>query len=87
MNYYPYTLEKLIEDNIINSNDDRLIRHLMEQLCKAVFYIHNSLDISHRDIKPSNILLSDHFNLVLSDFGCAKVLSSDDRLFFLILKI
>ena len=36
-------------------------------------HIHK-FNIVHRDVKPENILLSNTGHMVLSDFGCAKML-------------
>ncbi|KAL2900998.1 hypothetical protein RDABS01_026080 [Bienertia sinuspersici] len=45
------------------------------QLAQALEYLHDSgdLHIVHGDIKSSNILLDDHLNCKLCDFGCAKM--------------
>ena len=41
-------------------------------LC-ALNYVH-SANIIHRDLKPANILVDDHCNLKLCDFGLARTL-------------
>lgn len=56
---------------------DRSIK-LMFQILDALDYAH-SQDIVHRDIKPGNILLDNMTNRpVVTDFGIAKVLRSED---------
>lgn len=50
------------------------VRHgarLMAQISDALQYAHDR-GIVHRDVKPSNILLDDHGNALLSDFGLAR---------------
>lgn len=42
------------------------------QLCEVVAFVHES-GLVHRDIKPGNILLDEHDDIVLVDFGVAKI--------------
>jgi len=71
--YHPTTLYKFILDK---SCDPTLTKHLFYQLCLAISHIHEK-NICHRDITPSNILLSSKGDLVLADFGSAKMLDAD----------
>jgi len=59
---------------------EKRARRIMKQVLLAVEYCH-SKGIVHRDIKPENILLDEKFNVKLTDFGFAKVLSNGERLY------
>ncbi len=48
------------------------------QLCQAMIYLH-AKSIIHRDLKPDNILIDEHDNIRLADFGLARVLDTTTR--------
>jgi serine/threonine protein kinase len=48
------------------------------QLCQAMIYLH-AKSIIHRDLKPDNILIDEHENIRLADFGLARVLDTTTR--------
>ena len=45
------------------------------QLCDALDYAHNHAHIVHRDLKPANLMVNQHGDLKVSDFGIARSLS------------
>ncbi|XP_047264624.1 rust resistance kinase Lr10, partial [Capsicum annuum] len=51
-------------------------------VARGIDYLHQGCDmqILHFDIKPHNILLDENFNPKISDFGLAKLYSSDDSI-------
>lgn len=59
---------------------EKKTKTVMKQLFEAVEFIH-SQHVVHRDLKPENILLDDSFNVKLTDFGFAQVISPDESLF------
>jgi mitogen-activated protein kinase 1/3 len=56
---------------------DQHIQYFMYQAVTAVYYLH-SADIIHRDLKPSNILLDQHCNLEICDFGLGRGISDEE---------
>jgi serine/threonine protein kinase/predicted ATPase len=66
------TLRDLLEKGMLHF--DRII-HLMQEIASALDYAHEK-GIIHRDIKPSNILLDQQGNILVSDFGIARVMHS-----------
>lgn len=47
-------------------------RRFFNQLMEGVNYLHHK-GVAHRDLKPENLLLDEHDNLKISDFGMATM--------------
>ncbi|XP_059835678.1 3-phosphoinositide-dependent protein kinase 1-like isoform X1 [Hemitrygon akajei] len=59
------------------SFDENCTRFYSAEIVSALEYLHE-IGIIHRDLKPENILLSEDMHIRITDFGTAKVLSSDN---------
>lgn len=77
LEYMETDLSKLIA-NMRDYFTQSEVKYFSLSLFKAIAYCH-SKNIIHRDIKPSNVLISQHGEVKLCDFGLARVcVSSGD---------
>lgn len=58
---------------------EHLTRFYASQVCSAVMYMHQC-GMAHCDIKPQNILLDEHYNIKLADFGTCEIDTQGDSL-------
>ena len=78
----PYFSMKLIEGGNLTRHIPRLkddpvaAAALISKVARAVHYAHQRM-ILHRDIKPSNILVAEHDEPYITDFGLAKRIGLD----------
>ena len=61
--------------------DEDTVKRILKQLVKSVEFLHCH-NIVHHDIKAENIffLSSDHKNILLGDFGLARILNSNEKM-------
>jgi WD40 repeat protein/tRNA A-37 threonylcarbamoyl transferase component Bud32 len=80
-----YFSMKLIQGNSLArqvprfQNDPRAAAQLLAQVARAVHYAHQH-GILHRDLKPANILLDEHDQPHVTDFGLSRQLEQDSAL-------
>ncbi|TMW67427.1 hypothetical protein Poli38472_011047 [Pythium oligandrum] len=68
--YVPNNMNKVLNRNRRGVNP-ALAQRLVYQLCQALQYCHSNR-IIHRDVKPDNILIDEHGDIRLCDFGVAR---------------
>lgn len=80
----PYIVMRLVETGTLRKKlfyeqiDLPTAARIIEQVAEALDYAH-AHGVIHRDLKPSNILLDEHNNAYLTDFGIAKMLGSTSQ--------
>uniref|UniRef100_A0AC35UDL0 Protein kinase domain-containing protein n=1 Tax=Rhabditophanes sp. KR3021 TaxID=114890 RepID=A0AC35UDL0_9BILA len=52
-------------------------KFIISELTEALSHIHK-LKVCHRDVKPENLLLTASGHILLSDFGCAKIIGAPE---------
>ena len=62
----------------LQSRQQRIVA-IMVSLCRAIQYTHER-GILHRDLKPNNVLMDEHGEPQITDFGLAKILEKDSGL-------
>lgn len=68
--------ELLPHINKVGSFDIDCTKFYSAEILRGLEYLHG-LGIIHRDLKPENILLDDKMHVLITDFGCAKILKDD----------
>ncbi|KRT86494.1 phosphotransferase [Oryctes borbonicus] len=68
--------ELLTKINELKKFSIEMARYYAAEIVLALEVL-NSLGVIHRDLKPENILFDENWNIVVTDFGSAKILRKD----------
>ena len=71
-------LTELLEAGLYKEFDESIIRFIIFESLKALYYLHNK-NIVHRDIKSDNIMLTSRGEVKLGDFGYAALLTRERK--------
>lgn len=63
--------------NKVGSFDAACTRFYSGEILRALEHLHD-LNIMHRDLKPENILLDHNMHIKVADFGCSKIIKSEE---------
>ncbi|XP_028075012.1 G-type lectin S-receptor-like serine/threonine-protein kinase SD2-5 [Camellia sinensis] len=81
---YEYMSSGSLDTWIFHRHKDRTLgwqyrKKIIMDIAKGLTYLHEECrqKILHLDIKPQNILLDEHFNAKISDFGLSKLIDKD----------
>ena len=77
-----YDWDKEIKIHLSNRRyyTEKELINILKQLCEALLFLKNKLNISHRDIKPQNVLVFNGDVYKLADFGEAKEIKISKKL-------
>jgi len=69
-------LHKIIHDKTI-ALDKNLMKSILIDVSRGINYLHSSNPVViHRDLKSHNVLIGEHWNAKVADFGLCKIIQS-----------
>jgi len=80
MEYLPIDLHDLMHDGF--TIDFMLLHRFACDIARGMKYLHRRRSMIQRDLKPTNIMIDDHFNAKICDFGLSRYVENHARMTF-----
>ncbi|KAH9420194.1 hypothetical protein DERP_011528 [Dermatophagoides pteronyssinus] len=68
----------LVRKKLDTGMKEKHARKMFKQISSAIYYLHQR-NVAHRDIKLENILLDNHYNCLITDFGLSIIVMQKDN--------
>lgn len=70
-------LDELLKRN--GKLKEKYVSKFVSQIIKGLIYLHDRMSIVHRDLKLGNLLLDNHLNIKIGDFGLSAIIKQGEK--------